>query len=136
MDGPIADAFTGGVDLFVCGGVIVGIVLLLASINMGNAEIAEQQAMQQTIAEYREYNQYDGKVVYAQDVVSAILMNRGDPEVRVRIGSNVYAWTETSSPCEWSTVAITNLIDQTRMYDAGIVRNANGAIVAYEFKAR
>lgn len=136
MEGPIADWLTTGIDTLIVSVLMVGFIAIL---NMGykaSEVITSQNDLTSELAEYREYNQFDGTVVYPQDVISAIYRYRGVPYVTVVSAGGNYTWSETSAPCPWNTVAISALIDQTVMYDAAVVRGVAGDIVGYEFKGR
>jgi len=136
MEGPIADWLTTGIDTLIVSVLMVGFIAIL---NMGykaSEVITSQNDLTSELAEYREYNQFDGTVVYPQDVISAIYRYRGVPYVTVVSAGGNYTWSETSAPCPWNTAAISALIDQTVMYDAAVVRGVAGDIIGYEFKGR
>lgn len=136
MEGAVADSITNGIDLLIVGVFIVGFVAVLGlSINASEV-ITNQNDLAAELAEYREYNQFDGTIVYPQDVVSAIYRYRGDPYITVSSSKGNYTWSVKSKPCEWNTAKITELIDQEKMYDATVIRGVAGDIVGYEFKAR
>lgn len=136
MNETVADAFTTGVDWVINAAVLVALVGIMTLSTKASQAINEQQVINDELRMYREYNQYDNTIVYPQDVVSAVYRYRGIPVVRVSSSKGNYQWTETTSPCPWTTVAISSLIDQTKMYDAVIVWGLNGEVAAYEFKAR
>lgn len=155
MEGPIGDWLTTGIDTLVVSVLIVGFISVLMLGNQASEVISNQNDLVAELAEYREYNQYDGTVVYPQDVISAIYRYRGEPFVTVasskgnymwaagsgsvtNSGVNAYTWVnDPNNPlCGWNTAAISALIDQTVMYDAAVVRGVAGDIIGYEFRAR
>lgn len=155
MEGPISDWLTTGIDTLVVSVLIVGFVSVLMLGSQASEVIVNQNDLMAELAEYREYNQYDGTIVYPQDVISAIYRYRGDPFVTVSSANGKYMWATGSGStevtgegayvwvnnpaqplCGWNTSAISALIDQTVMYDAAVMRGVAGDIIGYEFRAR
>ena len=70
-------------------GVIVAAALLIFSVFVFSKQkdfaknISEQERVRDTMQEYRKYNSYSDKVVYAQDVKSLIMEERGALAIRV-----------------------------------------------------
>lgn len=133
MEEVLSSWFMTAIDVVISSSIIVSIVVVLTMSSGLNEKITEQQAMTAQMEDYREHNQFDGTVVYPQDIVSAIYRYRGSPAVYVSSDKGHYEWTEGSAPCPWNTAAISNLIDQTKMYDASLVYGGNGEVVAYQF---
>jgi hypothetical protein len=129
----ISDWIVTGIELLLTVGMIVGIILIMATSQQLNAAVSEQQALSEELKIYREHNQYDNTHVYPQDIISAIYQSRGIPAVYVKSGKGEHRWTASYAPCEYSTAAITACIDQTVVYDASLVYSASGEVLAYEF---
>lgn len=155
MEGPIADWLTTGIDTLIVSVLLVGFISVLNMGSKASEVIANQNDLMVELAEYREYNQYDGTIVYPQDVISAIYRYRGEPFVTVSSAKGRYLWAVgngsesdasasgyvwVNNPvdplCAWNTSAISALIDQTVMYDAAVMRGVAGDIIGYEFRAR
>ncbi len=135
MEGAVAEWITTGVDVLIVSVLLVG---FLSVLNMGNTiseAVTQQNDLVNDLSEYREWNQYDNTTVYPEDVLSAIYRYRGEPIITVQSSRGNYTWSRTSAPCAWNTAAITALIDQTRMYQAEVVRGTNGDITGYQFRA-
>lgn len=135
MGDTLADWIATGVDLGISAAILVCIVTVLNMAYKGNVALSRQQAISDSLWEYREYNQFDNTVVYPQDVVSAIFRYRGEPAIKVFSSKGSYTWTQNSKPCEWTTAAINNLIDQTKVYSARVEKNSSGQIVSIVFVA-
>ena len=133
MNEVVADLFAAGVEVLLCAMFIAGFINILAVSQVLNANISEAQAMVVDLKEYREHNQFDFKHAYPQDIISAVFKNRGNPNVSVRSSKGNYTWTESTAPCEYTTTAISKLIDQTIVYDASLRLGPNGEVEAYEF---
>lgn len=136
MEEATTSGFVIGIELIINAIIIAGFVVIMSQAQKGFDTISEQQAMTDELREYRVHNQYDGTVVYPQDIISAIYRYRGTPAVYVLSSKGAWQWTETNAPCEWNTAAIAELMDQTVMYDAALVLGANGEVIAYEFKSK
>lgn len=133
MNEVIADWIATGVEVLLTALFIIGMVSILSVSQVLNANVSEAQAMVVDLKEYREHNQFDFKHAYPQDIVSAIFKNRGNPNVSVRSSKGNFTWTEGTAPCEYTTTAISNLIDQTVVYDASLKYGPNGEVEGYEF---
>lgn len=62
--------------------------------NMNN-EMSKQEATKDMLKELRDYSGYNGKVVYAQDVVSLVMAKRGDTAIQVTSAGNQIAYWAT-----------------------------------------
>lgn len=135
MEDTTSNLITTGVDLLVVSILLSVIVGMLSVISTYSASLSAEEAEVEALREYREFNQYDSKVVYAQDVISAILRYRGEPVVSVMDGATK-TWNLASAPCEYTTAAIAEQFSQTKQYNAVLVRNASNQVVRIEFTAR
>lgn len=107
---------------------------------MSRVQQAEIDAVEM-VKEYREHNKYDGTEVYPQDIISLLLEKRGKPEVWVDTvsGSGVtftYKWNSTLPDENWTPTYFTGLLPLTAKYEAGFVKDDNGAIIRYEFRRK
>lgn len=109
----------------------------------GRVERANQATIQ-TMQEYRKWNSWDSKVVYAPDVVSAILEFRGDPKVQIDnpLSEDKNKWDENNIIKVYTTTNTTDsdlasiytrFEDSTQKYVAQIERNANGEVSCLHF---
>lgn len=103
----------------------------------------EQQETVDLIKEFREFNQYKDKTVYAQDVVSLVLMTRGAPYVHVKIGLTDYYWNSNSAltlpvsqATPYTSTDILTVVDVNKVYDSTIVYGGNGEIIGVDFVGR
>lgn len=128
---------------------IAGIMIMLLSKQMIQAQSVaqreqEHQAQITAMKEYREWNSWDEKLVYAPDVISAILEYRGDPVVEINVkGANASNdWKRSKSYKKYTTAntkdtdianIYTEFEDSTKRYKASLERNANGAVVIIHF---
>ncbi len=137
----IADAISQGVDLLVTAVILSAIVSMLSTATTVNAKVNEQQAMNQQLVEWREHNQYNGTVVYAQDVMSAILEFRGNPYVRVTFTdipapNNVVLWrVGVTDSSEYTYTKVAAKLSSTYMYKAELDIDDTGVVVGYNFTA-
>lgn len=96
--------------------------------------------------EQRKYVMYDGEIpLMAQDVISAIAESRGYPEIRIDIDPSAadnFAWVwNTNRPLTaFSTQYVTDnyfaAIPNSARYYGSLVKDANGAVIAIEFRRR
>lgn len=134
-DNVIADWLVMGVNVSVNAVILAGWLAIMGLFAILNNTVSEQEAQNIRLEEYREYNQYDHTHVYAQDVMTAIYQYRGAPAVKVSSSCGTFEWSLTSIPCEYKTVQISPLIDQTMVYDADIEYGLNGEVVALVFRS-
>lgn len=127
------------VDVGIVASVILIIVVALGGTERMQNAIAANHDATAVMREYREYNQYDNKYVYPQDVISAVYAYHGRPAIQVRTGGTTYAWSEFSTPIynghavEYNTASIAQCVDESSMYFASIVKDANGSITMITF---
>ena len=143
----IIDWLTAGVSTIIQGVMLVGVVVLLGAVNNMNSAMAYQQAVNIKMQEHTEFNQYDSKHVYKQDIISVILERGGTPTVTL-VGSsdNVASWGYDGMSSPLTATEVTNKINETMgvtesnpnaadvKYDSRIVLNDNGSIIEIEFK--
>lgn len=135
MEDTTSNLITTGIDLMIVSLILGMIVSLLSIISTYSASLSAEEAEAEILREYREYNQYDSKIVYAQDVISAILRYRGEPIVSVKDGMTK-TWSLVSTPCDYTTAALVGQFDQTKQYNAVLVRDASNQVIRIEFTAR
>ena len=63
-----------------------------------NNEISRQEANRDLMREYREFNGFNDKTVYVQDIVSLVLQQRGNIGVRILHGTNPVSYTHLTLP--------------------------------------
>ncbi|WP_105614120.1 hypothetical protein [Vallitalea okinawensis] len=91
------------------------------------------------VKEHRKYNKYDGTSVYPQDIVSLVLETRGNPAVWVDDEDNtnvnyIYMWDTTLPKENWQASYFTSLLPLTGSYESSLVKDANGAVLRFEFR--
>lgn len=102
--------------------------------------------------EYRVYNRYDNTIIYAQDMVSALLEFRGEPHCRViTIDDKTHDYYTTakypgkkdiSPKTAYNTETLQSLYitannneEASRRYKCSLTKNDNGEIAMITFKA-
>lgn len=127
--------------------VSISAIVLLFAVNLGsigNQLAAQQQTENNSIAviqDYREWSQYDNTQLYPQDIISFILQYRGTPTAMVDTGAGSGAqadyslvWSNSSAPCNYTDVDISNLLPVGASYTSTLIKNGNGAVTAVEFR--
>lgn len=120
-----------------------------------NEELSRQDANRELMREYREFNGYNNKTVYAQDIVSLVLQKRGAVGVRVLIGTNLKAyWCENSdiedsldslSGDPWSlegskkqttytATAVEEQLNVNKVYQGTLSYGLNGEVLGVTFR--
>ena len=74
----IYDMFAQGVDMIVAAALLSSVVILLYTSSTLNAQISRQQSTTDTVMAVRKYNEFDNKIVYSADVISAIIGKTDD----------------------------------------------------------
>lgn len=112
-----------------------------------NRSVANEESMNELMADFRQYQAYDGTVVMPQDVVSMIMKSRGEPyaDVYDLNNTNRKVWCSSkalrdlySLPTDSSTYdteAVGNAIKQNVQYMCEIKRGASGEVHGIIFKA-
>lgn len=118
-----------------------------------NNGISRQEGNLQLMQEYRKFNGYNDKVVYAQDIVSLVLEQRGEIGVRVLKGTSLQSYwcvdpdLETSlEECDdawvlngaakqttYTATAIQERLDVNKVYHGTITYGGNGEIMGVTF---
>ena len=125
-------------------GVIVVIIIIVRM--AGTFERAGRKEMhnQNSIAvmeEYRQWNQWDQRLVYAPDVLSAILQYRGDPDVAINeAGSDDTDWgdeikrytVDNTKDSDINSIYL-EFEDSTKQYIAMLEKDVNGAVSCIHF---
>jgi len=126
---------------------VLTLIVVLGSMARESAQLQhEEDNAIAIVKEQRKYIQYnDQTALLAQDVVSAIAESRGFPEIRVDIDpseADNFAWVwNTGSPLnQFSTSYINDhyfaAVPNSARFYGSTVPDANGAIVAIEFRRR
>lgn len=134
MDSVIVDWITLGVDTMISALMIIGIASLLMTANVITASVMEQEALTAELEEYHEHNAYDHTHVYQQDIISAIMKNRGYPAVYVQSSKGSYTWNMSGAPCDYKSADISERIDISVIYDADLEKDSSGAVIGYTFR--
>lgn len=128
--------------------ITAAVVLLLNRQTMQAQKVAtheqSSQAYIESMKDYREWNSWDQKIVYAPDVISAILEYRGDPilEINEKGASAANSWKRSDSYKQYTanntkdsdiSAIYTAFEDSTKKYIAVLERNANGAVSTIHF---
>lgn len=119
--------------------------------NMNN-EMSRQEATKDMLKELRDYSGYNGKVVYAQDVVSLVMAKRGDTAIQVTSAGNQIAYWATDdaisnigrSKNPWTFVAgakndtytstaISEKLNLNKMYKGSLTYGYNGEVLGVTF---
>lgn len=116
-----------------------------------NNEISKQEANKVLMREYREYNGYNDKAVYAQDVVSLVMKKRGEPAIQIVSGgvqtsywcsdTNIYNTLAASTwvfkgPARQDTytaTAVQERLNINKMYLGTIDYSENGEVIGVTF---
>lgn len=85
MTDVIYDAITNGVDMVISASVLSSIVILLYMSSVLSGEISMSQATSETVAYYREFNQYNDTEILASDVIGTVLKYRKDLEIDIKL---------------------------------------------------
>lgn len=133
MSEVLSDWIAVAVDLAITSAIVSAILLCFSTATTLNVAVSEQQAISSNIKEYAIHNEFDNRHVYAQDVISAILKHRGSPVVRVISSKGTYEWNSRGGS-DYTLASVNQKVDSTVVYDATLVKSANGEVIAYEFK--
>lgn len=91
----IYDYIAQGVDLLITATIVSAVAMLLQSATILSSYQANAQANSERINYYKQYNKYDGtEHLCTAEVLSAILYFKGDLEIVVQKGNNVYVSTK------------------------------------------
>ena len=118
---------------------LIGVAIVTIMLNLSyigrqiSTALYTERAMVEEIRDYRETAPYDGETVYAQDIVSLIFKNRGEPEVVVKTGKGTLRWNLYYASTEYTSEAITTAININKMYDGVVERDASGAVLRFVF---
>ena len=77
MENSITVLFMQGIDAFISALIVSFMVIILSQQMTMATMVTENRNNANIMAEYREYNAYDGKEVYASDIVSLIMQSKG-----------------------------------------------------------
>ena len=142
MNENISDAFKLGINIVLSSIVIWGIGVLLMNLQHVNSAIAEQQRFNQEYQEYREFSAYDNKDVRPQDIVTAVMLYKGDVGVYVKnnpaAANYEYKWDRNDVPGNknatgYTSTSILSVLNQSSMYHATIGRGYNGEVTGLYF---
>lgn len=143
----IVDWLTTSVATVIQGVMLVSVVVLLGLVNILNSTMAYQQAVNIEIQNHTEFNQYDNKHVYKQDIISVILERGGTPAITLVGKDNATVeWSYNSLASPLTATDVTNKVNEVMgvttsnpdaasvKYDSRITVNDNGSIIGIEFK--
>lgn len=119
-----------------------------------NNEISRQEGNRVMMQEYREYNGFNNKVVYSQDIVSLVLKERGEVGVRVLRGTSLLSYwcddpdlEDSLETCDepWSlnngakqttytATAVQEKLDVDKVYLGSLTYGPNGEVMGVTFK--
>lgn len=119
-----------------------------------NNEISRQEANRDLMREYREFNGFNDKTVYVQDIVSLVLQQRGNIGVRILHGTNLYAywcddsdmetsleecddsWVLTGSAKQttYTATAVQEKLDVNKVYHGTLSYGLNGEVIGVTFQ--
>lgn len=120
MDNIIADFFIQGVDAFITALIVSFLVVLMSQQQTMAGIVSENHNNAAMMQEYREYNAYDHKHVYASDIVSLIMKTKGWPEVKVTTTSGNYTFNISGHSLEYKAAVLSEKIDPNKLYDAEV----------------
>lgn len=115
--------------------------------------ISKQDANREVMLEYRKYNGYDNKLVYAQDIVSLVLEDKEDVGVRILVSGSLYAYWCNNADIEdvlqegddawnlnynkkrdvYTTTAIQEALDVHKIYKGSVRYGLNGEVLGVSF---
>lgn len=134
-------AIWAGISAMTAALVLSFIVVLGALARNGAGIMQEDDNAVAIVKEYRQYNQFNGTTVYAQDVITAIGESRGMPAIWVDSspGPDVsfnLKWTQDDTPADsFTTLYLTKLFEGvTSTYQAHLEYDLNGALIRIEFR--
>ncbi len=121
MDNIIADFFIQGVDAFITALIVSFLVVLMSQQQTMASIVSDNHNNALMMQEYREYNAYDHKHVYASDIVSLVMKTKGYPEVKVTVPSGVsYDFKIGFNSLEYKAATLSEKIDPNKLYDADV----------------
>lgn len=118
MDSTLVDVFAQGIDAFITAMIVSFMVLMIAQQQSMAAVVQENHVNALQMQEYREYNAYQNKHVYAADIISLILKKKGYPTIEVRNGSSTLTWSLTTTSIPYNVDRLYQAIDPRYIYDA------------------
>lgn len=139
-----------GIGVIVASALLIFSVFVFAKQKDFAKNISEQERVRNTMQEYRKYNSYSDKVVYAQDVKSLIMEERGALAIRVLNRTSLVVWYcsdqniidalpnwyfDSAKKADVYTVtAVASTIDDTKRYKGELSYGLNGEVIGITFK--
>lgn len=120
MEGTVVDMFVQGLDAFITSIIVSFMVVMLSQQQTMASMVSENQNTAAQMQEYREYNAFEHKHVYAADVISLIMKKKGYPEIEVRVGNKTYTYSLSRKSTEYNTDTLYQIIDPRYLYDADV----------------
>lgn len=121
MDSTIVDMFAQGVDAFITSIIVSFMVIMLSQQQTMANVVSENHATALEMQEYREYNAYDHKHVYAADIISLILRKQSYPEIEVRTANGTtLKFNLTSHSVDYDVDKLYLAIDPRYLYDSDV----------------
>lgn len=121
MENSITVLFMQGIDAFISALIVSFMVIILSQQMTMATMVTENRNNANIMAEYREYNAYDGKEVYASDIVSLIMQSKGWPEISVNVGGTTYNFTLDRNDIPYKAADLSEKINPNLLYEAQIV---------------
>ncbi|OBY77776.1 hypothetical protein BBG47_20005 [Paenibacillus sp. KS1] len=120
---------------------VLGFIVVLGALARNGAGIMQEDDNAVAIVkEYRQYSQFNGTMVYSQDIITAIGESRGMPAIWVDTspGSDVnfaLKWTQDTPADKFTTLYLTELFEGvTATYQAHLEYDLNRALIRIEFR--
>lgn len=161
MNDNVSDTFKLGVELSMTALIIWSMMILISVVQDLGVALTDTNVITDRLSEYRQYNQFDGRDVYGQDIVSLIYQSRGLPFVYVEnsnppSGNNkIYTQSiwDMSTPTHmtsatdmkslpedtgkvWLANTITSHVDLTKTYTSTIIYGINDEVIGFKFVAK
>lgn len=128
MDSTIVDMFAQGIDAFITSLIVSFMVIMLSQQQTMASVVSENHTTALEMQEYREYNAYDNRQVYAADIISLILKKKGYPTINVTdVNGHTLTWSLAGYPqnAPYNVDALYRVIDPRYIYNASLEYDDN-----------
>lgn len=120
MENTITALFMQGIDSFISALIVSFLVIMLSQQQSMAVIVTENRNNANMMAEYREYNAYDNKEVYAADIVSIIMKTKGWPNITVNVAGTAYNFTLHNNSIPYKASDLSEKINPNYLYQAQI----------------
>lgn len=121
MGDTLVDVFAQGIDAFITAMIVSFMVLMIAQQQSMAAVVQENHINALQMQEYREYNAYQTKHVYAADIISLILKKKGYPTIEVRTAAgSTLTWSLSVTSVPYNVDRLYQSIDPRYIYDSTV----------------